>query len=315
MNNILDICSQALGDNWQDIHKLAYYSHLIPVLLSTALSLLLILKAKQGTLSKIFIAFTTLFSLWLIGDLVTWTSKNYYLIYTTWSFLLYIEIIFYTLGLYFAVVFVKKSDISTIYKIILFLCTLPPFIFTVWQKSVTGFNYPVCEAFNNDFLDQYKLIYEGIILSIILIYAIAPFFKEFSWTKIKANLVVLGSMFLFLSVFGITEYLASTTGYYEINLYSLFLLPVFLVAIIYSVFELDIFNVKILGTHYLVIGLVILIGGQLFFITNTINRLLTILTMVLTAGLSVILFRNLKKESDQHWISYHPKIKALIPKL
>ena len=113
------------------------------------------------------------------------------------------------------------------------------------------------------------------------------------------NLVVTGSMFLFLSIFGITEYLASATGYYEMNLYSLFLLPVFLVAIIYSVFELDIFNIRILGTHYLVIGLIILMGGQLFFITNTTNKLLTILTIALLAVLSIILFRNLKKESDQ----------------
>ena len=106
-------------------------------------------------------------------------------------------------------------------------------------------------------------------------------------------------MFLFLSIFGITEYLAGVTGNYEMNLYSLFLLPVLLVAIIYSVFELDIFNVKILGTHYLVVGLMVLMGGQLFFITSTTNKLLTILTIVLLAGLSVILFRNLKRESDQ----------------
>jgi signal transduction histidine kinase len=40
-------------------------------------------------------------------------------------------------------------------------------------------------------------------------------------------------------------------------------------------------------------------GGQLFFITSTTNKLLTILTIILLAGLSVILFKNLKRESDQ----------------
>ena len=83
------------------------------------------------------------------------------------------------------------------------------------------------------------------------------------------------------------------------NLYSLFFLPVFLVAIIYSVFELDIFNIKILGSHYLVVGLIVLMGGQLFFIEDTTSRLLTILAILLAMGLSVILFRNFKKESDQ----------------
>ncbi|HTE48577.1 MAG TPA: HAMP domain-containing sensor histidine kinase [Candidatus Paceibacterota bacterium] len=298
MNNILDICAQALGDNWQSFHTLAYYSHLIPVFLSLALSLLLIIKAKRNVLAKIFILFTVIFSIWLIGDLITWTSKNYYLIYATWSLLDYLEIVFYVLGLYFATVFVKKSDISILWKIALFALTIPAFIITIGLQSVTGFNYPVCEAFNSDFLGQFKLVVEGIMLVIILIYIIVPFFKKSTYKK-KANLIVLGSMFLFLSVFGVTEYLASVTGYYEMNLYSLFLLPVFLVAIIYSVFELDIFHFRILSTYYLVIGLIVLMGGQLFFITSTTNKLLTALTIVMLAMLSVILFRNLKRESDQ----------------
>lgn len=106
-------------------------------------------------------------------------------------------------------------------------------------------------------------------------------------------------MFLFLSVFGITEYISATTGVYEYNLYSLFLLPLFILIIIYAVFELDIFQFNILGTQYLVVGLVVLMVGQSFFINGSVDTLLTIITIVLTVGLSIILFRNLKRESDQ----------------
>ncbi|OGI94684.1 hypothetical protein A3A03_00125 [Candidatus Nomurabacteria bacterium RIFCSPLOWO2_01_FULL_40_18] len=295
ITTIINTCYETTSS----LRVIANYSHIIPVVLALILGSFVFIKTKFDLLSKIFLAFIITFSIWLIGDVIIWTSNNYYLVYAIWSFLLYIEILFYILGLYFAIVFVRKSDINIIYKMVLFLSTLIPFIFTITQKSVEGFNYPVCEAFNSYFLDNYKLIYEGIILVIILILAITPFFKKFSWKQILVNLIVLGSMFLFLSIFGITEYLAGVTGNYEMNLYSLFLLPVLLVAIIYSVFELDIFNVKILGTHYLVVGLMVLMGGQLFFITSTTNKLLTILTIVLLAGLSVILFRNLKRESDQ----------------
>src|SRR3989344_4839775 len=295
ITTIINTCYETTSS----LRVIANYSHIIPVVLALILGSFVFIKTKFDLLSKIFLAFIITFSIWLIGDVIIWTSNNYYLVYAIWSFILYIEILFYILGLYFAIVFVRKSDINIIYKMVLFLSTLIPFIFTITQKSVEGFNYTVCEAFNSYFLDNYKLIYEGIILVIILILAITPFFKKFSWKQILVNLIVLGSMFLFLSIFGITEYLAGVTGNYEMNLYSLFLLPVLLVAIIYSVFELDIFNVKILGTHYLVVGLMVLMGGQLFFITSTTNKLLTILTIVLLAGLSVILFRNLKRESDQ----------------
>jgi len=60
-----------------------------------------------------------------------------------------------------------------------------------------------------------------------------------------------------------------------------------------------IFNFHVLGTHYLVVGLVILVAGQLFFMKSGVESWLTILTVVLTIGLSFILFKNLKKESDQ----------------
>jgi len=282
---------------------IASYAHVIPIVLSVLLGGLVFVKAKFNFFSKVFLAFVSVFSLWLAGDVIAWTSGwvsgQYNLIYTVWSFLDYLEIVFYVLGLYFAIVFVSKSDVSLKGKAFLFALTLPALYWTLTQQSVIGFNQPTCEAFNNDILSNYKLAVEAVILIIILIQALSPLFKKLSLIKTKADLVVLGSMFLFLSIFGATEYLASVTEYYEMNLYSLFLLPLFLVAIIYAVFELDIFNFHILGTHYLVVGLVVLMSGQLFFITDDANRLLTILAIFLAVILSIILFRNLKKESDQ----------------
>lgn len=278
---------------------LANYSHIIPVVLSLILGTFIFIKAKKNLFSKVFLSFVVIFSIWLIGDLITWTLTDYHLIYSVWSFLDYVEIIFFILGLYFALVFIKEKDISILTKIFLFILTLPPFILTITNNSVTGFNQPMCEAFNNNFLGLYKLIIEGIILSIFLIYIIISFLKNYSIKKKKSYLIVLGSMFLFLSIFAVTEYIASVTGIYELNLYSLFILPVFIVAIIYAVFELDIFNFELLGTQYLVIGLIILIVGQSFFVNGATDRMLTILTILLSVSLSIILFRNLKKETDQ----------------
>ncbi len=294
LNTILNSCY--LGP---ELLTLARYSHIVSIVLSLALGIFVFVKSKFNHLSKIFLSFVGVFSLWLIGDLIAWASIEYNLIYTTWSFLVYLEILFYMLGLYFVATFAKKADISPWAKLSMFLFTLPAFWITVSLQSVVGFNQPACEAFNNEFLDIYKLMCEGVILTSILIYAISPFFQKTTQKIKKVNLIVMGSMFLFLATFGITEYLASVTGEYEMNLYSLFLLPVFLVAIIYAVFELDIFNFKLLGTHYLVVGLVVLMAGQLFFITDTTNILLTVLAIILAAVLSVILFRNLKRESNQ----------------
>lgn len=283
----------------ESLRGVAYYSHLVPVFFTLFLSVLVFMKAERNVFSKAFIAFTSVFSLWLIGDLIIWASNNYYLIYAIWSLLVYIEVAFFVIGFYFATVFVRKSDISLLSKFLFFLATLVPFFITISQKSVEGFNHPVCEAFNNGFLDSYKLYLEILILGIIFVYMLFPFLKRKIFHTKKSYIVMLGSMFLFLSVFGITEYLASITGNYELNLYSLFVVPVFLVAILYSIFNLNVFNLKLVSTYFLVFGFMILIASQLFFVTNTTNKLLTILTVVLSFIFSLILFRNLRKESKQ----------------
>ena len=279
--------------------NIAYYSHLIPIIFAILLSSLVLVKSKKSLLSKIFFAFSLAFSGCLVGDLITWTSNNYHLIYASWSLLVYIEILFLILGLYFIIVFTRKKDISLIQKLILFSFTLVPLFITITQKSVTGFNYPVCEAFNNVFLDQYKLYLEILILAVILVYLFLPFLrKNISFDK-KSHIMVIGSIFLFLSVFGITEYLASVTAFYEMNLYALFVIPVFLVAITYSIFRLDIFNLKIISTYFLVFGFLILSASQLLFINSMTDRLLSFITLILSVSISVLLFRNLRRESEQ----------------
>jgi len=278
---------------------LANYSHVIPIILSLILSIFVIFRAKFSLLSRIFFFFVLFFCIWLFGDLITWTSSNYDLTYSAWAALGFLEILFYISGLYFVLVFSGQKDLSDLKKILLILLTIPAFILILMKKSLLGFNQPVCEAIDSNILNIYKIITEGILLMIMLIELIKTIIIRKTVLKFKTRLILIGSTFIFLTVFAVTEYLASTTGVYEINLYSLFLLPIFLLVIIYAVFELDIFRFKMLGTHYLVVGLIVLIGGQLFFVNGAADQLLTGLTALVTLGLSLILFRNLKRESDQ----------------
>ena len=279
--------------------NIAYYSHLIPVFFASSLALLVFFKANKNIFSKIFLAFVSVFSLWLVVDLITWVANDYHLVYATWSFLDYTEITFYVLGLYFTMVFARKSDIPLWSKFLLFIATLLPFYLTITQQSIVGFDYSVCEALSNEFLSQYKLYVELLILGIILIYVLAPFFqKRILYTK-KSSAIMLGSMFLFLSIFSVSEYLSSSTGNYELTLYSLFIVPIFLVSITYSIFSLDVFNVKIISTYFLVFGFLILMASQLLFVTGTAEILLTLLTVILSISLSFMLFKNLNKESEQ----------------
>jgi len=127
INNIVNTCQLTRGD----FGVIAYYSHIIPIVLSLVLATFVIFKSKFNLFSKVFFAFILSFSLWLIGDLILWTQNNYFLQYASWAPLLFIEIVFYIFGLYFALLFIKRSDITTLTKVPLFLILIPPFIITV----------------------------------------------------------------------------------------------------------------------------------------------------------------------------------------
>lgn len=297
INQILNTCEALTGDT---IRSIASYSHIIPAVLSLLLGSFIFVRAKYNLFSKIFLSFVIFFSLWLIGDVIIWGSNNYNLVYSIWSLLDLIEIIFYILALYFVVVFIHEKDLSKNIKSLFILILLPAFYITLNNLSVINFNQAVCEATNNPFLSNYKLIVESLIGLILLFYIIKTLFdKKMDRGDRRADLIVLTSILLFLTVFGATEYVSSLTGIYEINLYSLFILPVFLLAIIYAVFELDIFKFKILGTHYMVIGLVIFVLGQLFFVRNTGSLVMTLITLLFAIGISILIFANYRRESLQ----------------
>ncbi|HCY26527.1 TPA: hypothetical protein DIC38_02510, partial [Candidatus Nomurabacteria bacterium] len=77
-----------------------------------------------------------------------------------WAPIDYVEIVFYLLGVYFVIVLNKGQDIKIFYKILLFLLALIPASITIIQKSLIGFDYPVCEALNNNFLLNYRFYLE-----------------------------------------------------------------------------------------------------------------------------------------------------------
>lgn len=278
-------------------HTIAYYSHLVPIALALFLSVYSLIKAKFSRLSLIFFAFAFSFSLWLVGDLVDWTSSNYFWVYFTWSWLDFVNVVFFVLGAYFFGL-LARGRVSNWEKVVfLALCT-PAFVITLLGNSVIDFYQPVCEATNSPLLTEYKFWAEWLVVGIML------FQLFYSWKKIdrskKIQLsIVLLALLLFFAVFGSTEYIASITGVYEINLYGLFVLPLFLMVMVFSVTNLGLFQFRLLGTQILSYVLIIMVGSQFLFVKNSTDQSLSVITLGAAAFLGILLLRNANHEVRQ----------------
>lgn len=280
-----------------DYHTIAYYSHLVPISIAFFTGLFVLVKTRYSFLSKLFFLFVSGFCIWLLADVVIWASSNYYLVTALWAPLDYINILFYLLAVYFFAVLMRGRDIDDWHKVFLFSLSLPAWWLTASGQSIVDFYQPWCEATNNNWLTQYKLWVEVASLAFIMFGAVVSIFhSKISNVKRKQVVLVGLALVLFLAVFASTEYISSVTGVYEINLYSLFVLPVFLTMIIFSITNLRIFAYHSFGTQLLIYVLLIMVGSQFFFLHDATYQALTLTTFALSLFLGILLVRNIRKE-------------------
>lgn len=281
----------------ENVRVIAAYAHIVPAAFMLFLGFYALFKTKYSHLAIFFFAFTASVSLWLLGDLILWTIPNYYLVMFFWSWLDHINVIFFALGAYFFGVLAR----DTIYwqeKLLIFAFCLPSFFITASGGAVVGFEQVWCEATENSLITYYKLFAEWVFI-VFMLWSLALVWKSATKNKRLRLVVILFAILMFFGVFSVTEYMAVSTGIYEIHLYSLFVLPLFLIALTFSITNLGVFNIRYLGTQLLVYILILMVGSQFLFIQDSTDLTLNVITLGISIFLGLALLQNSKRELQQ----------------
>jgi signal transduction histidine kinase len=279
-------------------NPLAYFSHLVPVFLSAVLSVYLLKESKMSFLAKVFALFVAAFDVWLLIDLFVWVGSNYSVINFLWSFFDYINILFFLFGLYFFAVYIFKKDVESIYKWLALLVIAPALVQVITGNSIHEFNQAVCESSNDAFLNTYKNTVEALVILFIAFFGIRGFIREKEMSVRKGILSITSAVLLFFITFALTDYLSVSSDYYEYGLYGLFVLPVFLALVVYSITAFRAFNVRLIGAQALVITLVVLVASKLFTAENGGNRTITVISLLFISVFGYFLMRSIKTEAE-----------------
>ena len=274
-------------------HTIAYYTHLVPSFLSVVIIVLALWKTNSP-ITRSFSWFAALFCLWLIGDLVLWVTPSYVAVYTIWSALDFINVLFALAAIYFYHTLVfgseKKSTVSTI----LTLLAIPAFIATIIGKSVGSLDYIYCEGANGNFMTYYVLAIEILMVLWVLIAAI--------WNWVQGNvhrvqsLLVALALVLFVATFAITDYISSTTGIYEIGLYGLFVLPLSLMVILGVIINGKLFKLETYGIQLGTYSFIVLVASQFLFVQDPTGKILNVITLIFAVIIGLIVTREVGKE-------------------
>ncbi len=287
-----------------EVRQLALYSHLLPIFVSLTLGYFVFRNSKRSAGTVLFATFTILLSLWLAGDLVTWHSDNYYSVALFWSTLDYINILFYlVLVCFFIVQTFKLNRLPGYASIGLILVSLPPLLLTMAGLSVGEFDETNCEMAGNDLLALYKLGVEWLSIFLILVVGTVVGIKNRKEKRERNQITVLTlSSAVFLAIFSSSEYIATLTDIYEITLYALFSLPIFLVIVTFNIIEQGAFKLRndsfILAKLLFFIFILVAVFN-IVLADDSLEFLVTVASTIVTTGFGLLLLRSARREVEQ----------------
>lgn len=277
-----------------DIPALLYYSHVPTAIVMFLIGLFVYLRNKDFLSANLLFFMVFFFSLWVVGDLVIWVSPDSQKVMFWWSLINLFEVTVSLSTLYFSYVFLERRDVGLWPKILALFLLLPFFILIPTQLNLTGFDTASCEATQGPLIYYFYLL-EVLLSLTLLTYLLRKMIKTEEKDRKRVVLFSFGVIFFLLSFTG-TNIVASLTENWHILQYGLFGSPIFVAFLAYLIVRYGAFNVKLMGVQALVVGLVLLIGSQFFFLKDTLSFVLVSITLLLAIGFGIMLIHSVKKE-------------------
>ncbi len=281
-----------------NVSSIVYYAH-IPAIVISLFFIFFILKNGKGKLSNYLLASVLFFSaLWILFSLIFWASNRSDVIMFVWAMDILIEPLVYIGSFYFIYQFLEKKDLSFALKLLIGLIYLPVIILTPTHFNLSGFDLASCLSIEG-FLGYYDYIIEGLFVAWLLILFLKKYHSAVDALFKKQILYVTIGVFLFLFAFSWGNLVSSITDNWQISLVGFLALPVFVGFLVYSIVRFQTFNIKLIASQALVVGLAVLTASEFLFIKSTTSYALTAVTLLLVVIFGDFLIKSVKREVMQ----------------
>lgn len=281
-----------------DSRSLALYANIVPAVASIILAGFVLRRAANRSKAYLFAGFVGVFSLWLLANSVLWNSNDYYLVAGLWTPMAYFELLFFLL-LFCFFYFDAFAKIPRWLSASVLLVASISFVVNFLGQASSGFDQAWCNMYNSEFLNNYNLAIEIIILLVILVLGACSVAKLKKKKDEQMRLTIItSSIVLFMGIFSGSEYVSVNSTVYLAELYALFFLPVFIlfltVAITsYGTFRLGDTVAKVLFYIFLIFS-----GAQFFFVTTPASMALAVIAFLMTLSFGVLLLQSYERETE-----------------
>lgn len=278
---------------------LLFYAYIPISILSLSFGLFILLQNRFALLNKILFLISAFFFLFLVNEIIQWIAVYANIIYFSWSLSPLLQVMIWSLSVYFVYIFIYKKDMTFSGKLILLLLSSPIAILTPTRFNIQSFDSINCEAISG-YLWYYLYIFEILLILAISFLCFNKYFSKKLDSSSKAKIRIIAPGFiLFLGIFFVSNISGELTKIYQINLIGPIGMIAFLAMLSYLIVKFRSFSAKLFTSQVLVITLWLILAALLFIANITYIRVVVILTLILVGIIGFNLIKSVKREIEQ----------------
>lgn len=279
-----------------NVPLLINYSHFIAIFSALAVSTLVFLNNPKSIISRLFVFFASLFSVWALLDVALWATNDPSIVMYAWSMQVLIEPLTYAVAFYLFYIFTYQKFPSFGFNIFIVLLLLPLILFLPTTLNLEALTLSSCESIEGPLAKYYTYVLNVAFILLILGTAFIQI-RHLGPRKNAAILFVIG-LVTFLFSFTSGNVISSFTDEWTYSQYGLFGMPIFAFLIAYSIVQFKAFQTQIAGAEILVVVLWALVCS-LLFVDSELFTIILIITLAFTSVVGYFLIRSVKLEFTQ----------------
>ncbi len=279
-----------------NVPPLLYYSHFLAMVAAFFVAVYLLFKGGRALSTKLLAILLIAFTVWTSLDLLIWAGNRPDLAAFFWSLQVLIEPLIYALGFYLFYTFAFEKLPSRTVNMVVFAILAPFVLMTSTSLNVQGIHLSLCDAIEGLAATHYSYTLEIFFVVAILVTLLSIIKKTTALhEKYKMILFAVG-IIIFLAAFTSGNIIGSISGNWEVAQYGLFGMPIFIGFLAYLIVQYRLFNIKVIATQALVLGLWLLIGSLLFIVKTDLTRIVAFGTLVFAVFFGFMLINSVKRE-------------------
>lgn len=280
---------------------LVYLSHVPVAIAAIFLGAFVFYRDRSLLTNRLLFAMTVAFSVWTLCSLITWISADTRYFMFTWALLGVADSFTTLLAAYFFYVFARNKDLSFAQKVLLAMLPLPLIVLLPTQYNLSAFYVSTCEAIESGPYMYYYYFLGAFALLWVISTAMSEYARSGETARRQLVLMTFGIgafLFLFTGLGFLTSYLYSEgiIETFNLMLYGMFGMPIFLGLVAYLMVHYGAFHAKLAATHALVATLVMLVGAEFFLVRGWYNYLLMTITMMIVIVFARGILRSVRME-------------------